>query len=175
MKRTVAISGFVTVLTVLAFSGASSPASAQMVQEGKYGGTYSAFGTFKATPIGKERLLTVFDDNGFNIGQWPFDHMTQHCWGTGDFTNGMGQNRGYCVAIDVAGDQIVGNFEDEKHAPDQKNWHGTFTITTGTGKLAGISGGSTYLIHNEFRTASEGTYVAYVTFEGSYKLPTPTN
>ena len=164
-------------LTVSAFAllALTLPASPQMMQEGTFSGTYSAFGTVKATPIGKERLLTVFDDNGFTVGQGLADRMTHHCWGMGDFTNGMGQDRGYCVGVDPAGDQLVGNFEAEKHALDQKTWRGTFTFTTGTGKYTGITGGHKYQTHNEFRTATEGTYVVYVTYEGSYKLPKATN
>ena len=42
----------------------------------------------------------------------------------------------------------------------------------GTGKFAGIRGSGTYMNHaNEFRPMADGTFVNYVTFEGSYKLP----
>jgi hypothetical protein len=76
------------------------------------------------------------------------------------------------VATDPAGDRIVGDVVDEKHAPDQKNVSGTFTITTATGKFAGMSGGGPFVEHGtDFRTAAEGTYVSYNTFEGNYKLP----
>ncbi len=44
-------------------------------------------------------------------------------------------------------------------------------LTGGTGKFAGISGTGTYINHaNEFRTATLGTFVNYLTFEGTYKL-----
>jgi hypothetical protein len=45
--------------------------------------------------------------------------------------------------------------------------------TTGTGKYAGISGGGTFVNRGpEFRTAAEGTYVAYGTLQdGNYELP----
>ena len=46
------------------------------------------------------------------------------------------------------------------------------TITTGTGKYAGISGGWTFVVHGpEFRTAAEGTYVTYGPLQGGYRLP----
>jgi hypothetical protein len=164
---------WVTVLAVavVLFLGAS--AEAQLPREGTYRGTYSGFGTIKATAIGKERLLVTFEENGLTLTNGFLDHMTWHCWGLADFTNGMGQAHGYCVATDPAGDQIVSNFgPDEKHAPDQKSWSGSETWTTGTGKYAGISGGGTYVVHlNEFRAAAEGTYLDYVTKQGSYKLP----
>jgi hypothetical protein len=159
------------VIAALAF-GFATPALAQM-KEGTFSGTYSSYGTAKATAIGKERLLVALDENGLTLTNGFADHMTWHCWGTADFTNGAGQAHGYCVGIDPAGDQVVANFgPDEKHAPDQKTWSGSATYTTGTGKFAGIIGGWTYVIHsNEFRPATEGTYVNYATFEGRYKLP----
>jgi hypothetical protein len=156
--------------------GISMPALAQM-QEGQYSGTYSAFGTAKATTIGKERLLTVWDENGVGLATKAngfLDHATWHCWGLGDFTNGMGQGHGYCVGTDPAGDQVVGTVADEKHTMDQKNVTGTFTFTMGTGKYAGVTGSGTFVEHgNEFRPTAEGTYPSNTTYQGSYKIPSP--
>ena len=103
--------------------------------------------------------------------------MTWYCWGMGDDVNGAGQNHGYCVGTDQAGDQLVHDFSDnEKHATDQKSWRGSATWTTGTGKFAGISGRFTFVIHgNEFRPGTEETYVQYATFQGNYKLASPSN
>src|SRR5262245_39826525 len=106
MTRALLVPGIALVFALCTFS----QASAQLAKEGTLSGTYSAFGTFKATAIGKERLLVVFDDNGFTVGQGLADHMTHHCWGMGDFNNGVGQDRGYCVGMDPSGDQLVGNF-----------------------------------------------------------------
>jgi hypothetical protein len=147
--------------------------AADLPKEGTYSGTYSGFGTAKATPIGKERLLVVLDESGLQLSNGLFDHTTLHCWGLADYTNGVGQSHGYCVSTDPVGDQVVFSFgPDEKHAPDQKSWSGSTRLTTGTGTYTGISGGGTYVIHsNEFRPATEGTYVNYATFQGSYKLP----
>jgi hypothetical protein len=152
--------------------GIAAPALAQM-KEGTFSGTYSAFGTYKAMPIGKERVLITFDENGLTLTTGFADHMTWHCFGLADFTDGRGQDHGHCVVTDLAGDQFVTNFgPDEKHAPDQKSWNSSATFTTGTGKFAGISGGFTYVIHaNEFRPATEGTFLNYSTLEGSYKIP----
>jgi hypothetical protein len=161
-----------TLVIVAITLGISTPALAQM-KEGTVSGTYSSYGTAKVTPIGKERLLVAIDENGFWLTNGFLDHTTWHCWGLADYTNGVGQTHGYCVATDPAGDQVVVNFgPDEKHTPDQKSWSGSLTYTTGTGKYVGISGGATYMIHsNEFRPAAEGTFVNYATFQGSYKLP----
>lgn len=168
--RTCILSAF-TLSTGLAFGIAAM--AADLPKEGTFNGTYSGFGTFKATAIGKERLLTVFDENGLQLTNGFLDHTTWHCWGMADYTSGMGTEHGYCVATDPAGDQVVASFgPDEKHAPDQKSWHGSGTFTMSTGKYRGISGGWTNVIHsNEFRPATEGTYFNYVTFQASYKLP----
>ena len=127
----------------------------------------------KSTPIGKERLLFVFDENGLSLSDGFLDHMTWHCWGLADFANGVGAPHGTCVLTDPAGDQISGDFVHEKwHALDEKNVPASFKFTAGTGRFAGISGEFTYVAHvNEFRTAAEGTYAVYATFQGSYKLP----
>jgi hypothetical protein len=57
--------------------------------------------------------------------------MTWHCSGLADFTNGIGQTQGFCAGRDPFGDQVVFNWESEKHAPEQKVVRGTFTRTGG--------------------------------------------
>ena len=160
------------ILSVAIFLG-SAAISADLPKEGAYSGIYAASGTFKLTPIGKERLLNVWDENGLTLSDGLLDHMTWHCFGLADFTNGVGEHHGYCVATDPAGDQIVGNIASEgKYAIDAKVFSGLLTFTTGTGKFAGITGSLKYVVHGpEFRTVAEGTDVSYNTFKGSYKLP----
>jgi hypothetical protein len=94
----------VTLGTILTFGAAAM--AADMSKEGTISGTYSGFGTFKGTPIGKERLLLSWDENGLQLTNGLLDHVTFHCWGMGDFTNGVGQSHGYCVGTDIAGDQV---------------------------------------------------------------------
>jgi hypothetical protein len=152
--------------------GLAEPVSAQM-QEGTLSGTFAAFGTVKATTAGKERLLLAFDENGLSVGNGVLDRMTWHCSGLADFTNGVGQSQGFCAGHNPVGDQVVFNWESEKHAPEQKVVRGTFSWTGGTGKYAGIRGDGTYVDYSgEFLPLFEGTVVSYVTFEGSYRTPT---
>jgi hypothetical protein len=152
--------------------GIATPALAQ-VKEGTFSGTYSGFGTYKGTPIGKERVLSAWDENGLSLTNGFEDHMTWHCFGLYDVMNAMAQFQGYCVGTDPAGDQVVSNVvSDGKYAADAKSYNGTATYTTGTGKYAGISGGWTFVGHvPEFRTAApESTYVQYGPIQGSYKI-----
>jgi hypothetical protein len=147
--------------------------AADLPKEGTFSGSVYAFGTLKATRVGKELLLSVFDDNGLSLGNGLFDHTTWHCWGTANFANGVGAPHGSCVATDPAGDQISFDFQQEKWSSlNAKNVPTSAKFTGGTGKYAGISGGFTGVVHvNEFRTAVEGTYAVPVPFQGSYKLP----
>jgi hypothetical protein len=146
--------------------------AAAQAKEGTWKGTYTAFGTSKATAIGKNRLLLVFDENGLSVSDGIFDHTTWHCWGLGDFTSGAGEAHGYCVGTDPTGDQVVLNFADEKHPLGQKIIKGSFTLTGGTGKYAGITGTASYNDDGAmFKTTEKGTYVGHNTNEGTYKLP----
>jgi hypothetical protein len=162
----------VAIALMLAQAGPAGPASGQM-QEGTLSGTFVAFGTVKATTTGKERRLLAFDENGLSVSNGVLDRMTWHCSGLADFTNGVGQSQGFCAGHDPVGDQVVFNWESEKHAPEQKVVRGTFSWTGGTGKYAGIRGDGTYVDYSgEFLPLAEGTVVSYRTFEGSYRTPT---
>jgi hypothetical protein len=98
--------------------------------------------------------------------------VTFHCWGTGDTTSGATTNQGYCVGNDPTGDQLAVQFSDEKHTATDTSWKGTATYISGSGKFSGVSGTISYVNHGrEFRPLAEGTYVGYVTLDGSYKLP----
>jgi hypothetical protein len=126
----------ITLTTAMAFGTAAM--AADLPKEGTYKGTYAAVGTDKATKIGKDRLLTVFDETGLQTTDGFLDHTTWHCWGTGDYTNGMGQEQGHCTATDLAGDKAVSKFVSEKHAIDQKSFSVSSTCEGGTGNAGAI-------------------------------------
>jgi hypothetical protein len=112
------------------------PVSAQML-EGTLSGTFAAFGAVNVKTAGRERTVLAIDENGLSVTNGVLDHTTWHCSGLADFTNGIGQTQGFCVGRDPFGDQVVFNWESEKHAPEQKVVRGTFTWTGGTGKYVG--------------------------------------
>jgi hypothetical protein len=151
--------------------GAVAPASAQMLEK-TLSGTFAAFGTVDAQATGKERTVLAINENGFSVTNGVLDHMTWHCTGLAEFTNGTAQTQGFCVGRDPVGDQVVFNWESEKHAPKQKVVRGTFTWTGGTGQYAGIRGDGRYVDYSgEFRPLAEGEIVSYLTFEGNYSIP----
>jgi hypothetical protein len=167
--RTCLLTAF-TVSAAMAF-GAAVMAD-DLPKEGTYSTTYSGFGTVKISPIGKERVLVVWDENGLTVGGL-VDHMTWHCFGLQDIANGMAELHGYCVGTDPAGDQVVHNVASNgRFAVNEKSHDFSGTYMSGTGKYAGISGGITGVNHaSEFRPTSEGTYLSQATVQGNYKLP----
>jgi hypothetical protein len=169
-QRTCIVSVF-TLSMAMAF-GVSTMA-ADLPKEGNFNVDFISFGTFKATAIGKERVLSTYELNGLWLGKGFGDHLTWHDFGLFDIANGMEQFQGYSVGIDPNGDQIVIDVaSDGKFPADAKSYSGKFTFTTGTGKYAGISGGATFTCHSpDFRTAAEGTFAQYCNHSGSYKLP----
>jgi hypothetical protein len=156
----------------IAISLGAAAMAADLPKEGTYSGTYSAFGTCKATAIGKERLLLACDENGLTLSNGIQDHMTWHCWGMGDYTNGVGQDHGYCVGTDPSGDLLLQIFVTEKRPIDQKSYSVSTTSSGGTGKYTGISGPEHDVCHSgEFKPATEGTYLQHCNIQGNYKLP----
>jgi hypothetical protein len=161
----------VSALTLSTATAFGIAASAELPKEGAVSSTYSSFGTLKVTAIGKDRPLTVWDENGLSLGNGFSDHMTWHCWGTGDFSNGVGQEQGYCVGTDPAGDQLVDIVSVEKHALGSNSFGGTDTWSGGTGKFAGVGSGGPFVCHSgEFKPATEETYFLHCTAQWSYKL-----
>ena len=144
--------------------------AADLAKEGTYKGTYSGHGTLKTNSVG-DRTVAVFDETGLSLTDGFADHMTWHCWGMTEFTKGMGEDQGYCLGTDLAGDKILMKLAGEKHAPDQKRWNDPFTCIEGTGKYVGVSCSETDLIlGNEFPEVPDGAYVQHAAVQGTYKL-----
>jgi hypothetical protein len=163
----------VKLISVLLLFLGTTAMAADVAKEGSFEGTSYSFGTYRLWPLGSDKLLVSYEEDGLSLGSGPFDHMTWHCWGTTEYSNGIGQGRGYCVGMDPDGDRVsITTGPDEKHASSQRSWTSPMTLTGGTGKFAGLSGSGTYINHaNEFRTATPGTFVNYVAVQGNYKLP----
>ena len=150
----------------------SAAMAADLPKEGTWNVTNSGFGTAKGVTSGG-RTMAAFDENTLQVGEGLLDHMTSHCWGLFDITNGTAQHHGYCVGTDPTGDQIIADFSsDGRYPPDSKSVKGTFTFRGGTGKYAGISGSGEYVSDAAaFRSGTEGTYFTHSTNQGGYKLP----
>jgi hypothetical protein len=164
-KLTVAIGSLFTSLAL-----GTAAIAADLPKEGAVKGTFSSYGTAKTTKVG-DLTLTIFDETGPQLTDGFADHVALHCWGIGETANGTAANQGYCVGTDPSGDTLASKFSGEKSSQD-KAMTGTSTLTSGTGKFAGVTGTSQYVVHApEFHAPTAGTYVNHVTFEGNYKLP----
>jgi hypothetical protein len=143
--------------------------AADLQKEESFDSAAYSFGTYRLSSV----VFVSYDEDGLSLGSGPFDHMTSHCWGTTEFSNGIGQGQGYCVGVNPDGDQMsITIGPDETHTPSQRSWSSPMILTAGTGKAAGITGSGTYVNHpNEFRTETLGTFVNYVEVKGTYKLP----
>ena len=153
------------------FGFAASAMATDLPKEGTFSGTYTGFGTYRTIKIGSDRALNVFDENGAELTNGFADHMTWHCWGTGEVANGEAVEQGYCVGTDPTGDLLEAKVADAKHPLMAKTRKATVTYVAGTGKFTGISGAIEIVLHAGFRPLIAGTYVIYATEEGSYKLP----
>ena len=136
---------------------------------GAFSGTYTSFGTIKATPVGKDRLLFVFDEDGLLQTDGFSDKARMHCWLLGDYTNGEGQEHGLCLAIDPSGDQTVSNVITAKHKLGN-HIQATATFAGGTGKYAGITGSSHFSL-DDTGHPSQTNYLLNGPVKGTYKLP----
>ena len=164
-KRAIVASAFLASLTL-----GTAAIAADLPKEGTFKGTFSSYGTAKTTKVG-DLALTMFDETGPQLTDGFADHMTVHCWGIGETANGTVTNQGYCAGIDPSGDTLAWKFSGEKSSQD-KAMTGSATFTAGTGKFVGVSSTSQFVVHaREFHASPDGTFVNYVTFEGSYKLP----
>ena len=143
--------------------------AADLPKEGTSTGTFSyVVGTFKATPVGKERLLTSWDGNGLSFTNGFGNHMSWHCWGAGDYTSGLGLDQFHCVGTDTSGDQIIDIGTDDKHALDAK----ARKKCQGALEIAGISGGGKYVCYPaDFKSPTEGIFLGYCTLDWNYKFP----
>ena len=145
--------------------------AADLPKEGTFTGTYSAAGTYKTTPLGEERWFSSSEQYGLTVGSGLLDHITWHCWGVADGMKTIATIRGYCVGTAPTGDQIAFEAVSDGEIDSSKPFAVTCTLTAGTGKYAGISGGWSFICHGSEFKAPEGRYVQYASIKGSYKLP----
>jgi hypothetical protein len=98
------------------------------------------------------------------------DHAVWQCWGTGDFTKGVGHEHDQCIATDPAGDQVIDDWVTEDHELGSKSVKVIDNFTGGTGKYAGVSGGGTAVLDQGFR-APEGSYATHGLTERKLHAP----
>lgn len=147
-------------------------AEAQIPKEGTVSATASFSATFKALPMGQERVQITYEVMGIatsDTGEGLLHNASFRCLGAlhavkGDYND----DGGFCVYTRPDGDQVFQTYKATgKMGVSGK---GTATFVGGTGKLTGIQGSSEFTRFN-VRPAAEGTFQGYQRAKGQYKLP----
>jgi hypothetical protein len=168
MKKTI----LALILSIVLLVAFETEVKAQIPKAGTTSETWAYSGTFKALPMGQERLEMTYEIMGVAISDSSedlFHNVSFRCLGAlhavkGEYNN----NSGLCVGTRPDGDQIFWTYKSTgKLGAGAK---GSVTIVGGTGKMTGIQGNADF---TEFPTrhAAEGTFQAYLRSKGQYKLP----
>ena len=168
MKRTVLV--LILGIVLLAVFGPDAKAQGQKEASTSFNIVYS--GTFKALPMGQERLQFTYEIMGVAIGDTPEDfHHNASFRCVGGFHAVKGEfkdDSGSCVFTRPDGDKIFSTYKAAGKMGGEAK--GTFTIVGGTGKLVGIQGDGEFP-RFAVRPAAEGTFQGYARWKGQYKLP----
>lgn len=159
----------IVVLGVLMAFG--SEGQAQTAKEVTLSITLVYSGTYKTLPLGPDRLQMNYDLMGVSItdtNENPFSNNSFHCLGAGLAVKGELSHTGSCISVRPDGDQIFWTYKADSKLGG--NGKGSSMITGGTGKMAGLQGGTEYLEFN-LRPAAEGTFQGITKAKGQYKLP----
>jgi hypothetical protein len=167
MKKTI----LVLILGIVLLAVFGMEAKAQIPKEGTTLQTWYYSGTFKALPMGQERLQINYECLGVIIGDTSeniFHKASFRFLGSEHAVKGEFEGSGFGVAVRPDGDQVFFTYnETGKLGTGSK---GTWTIVGGTGKLAGIQGNGEYTCI-DVRPAAEGTFQGYCPDKVHYKLP----
>lgn len=167
MKKTITL----LILSLVVLVAFGTETEAQITKEGIGSMTFVYSATYKALPMGQERLQMSYEIMGVIIGDTSdvlFHNASVRCLGALHAVKGESNNNGFCVGTRPDGDQIFWTYQSTgKLGAGGK---GTSTIVGGTGKLTGIQGSSEYT-DIAVRPAAEGTFQGYSRIKGQYKLP----
>jgi len=159
----------VLVIILVAFG---TEAKAQISKEGAILETCAYSGTFKALPMGEERLQMTTESMGVSrsdTGEGLVHNASFRCLGAFNAVKGeWNDGRTSCVMIRPDGDQIFLAMKSSGKLGGGSK--GTLTIVGGTGKLVGIQGSAEFTTFDA-RPAAEGTFQGYIKWKGQYKLP----
>ena len=171
LPHTCILSAF-TLSTAIAFGTAAT--AGDLPKEGTYTATSSVDGTYKATPIGKERVLNTFDENGLSVGSGLLNHLTWHCWGVDATSRTVGLSTTATASELTRWRPSRQQLRERRKIPRGRKefQRGRLHSYRAPGSmLASAVAISMWVTRPEFRTAAEGTFVEYTTIQGSYKLP----
>jgi hypothetical protein len=147
-------------------------ADAQMAKEGTFAGTNSYAGTYKVTPMDKDRYVISYENMGVQVedsGQGPLHGMSTLNMGIQYFEKGVGKLRAYMTCMDKDGDKILWELIEEASQLGASASSGTGKMMGGTGKFTGIQGSMEYT-RRSMRPVADGTIQAIAKYKGSWKM-----
>jgi hypothetical protein len=162
-----------TVMVMAAAGAARGADEPPIPKEGSYSTLTMGSGTFKRLEQGKDRVQTTWEFLGASQGEEGkgLTHdATVRCIGSSQAANGEYEAyQNSCTWTRRDGDQI---FLVEKLTSGKPGapFKGTFTITGGTGKMAGITGGGEWTRYT-LRPSAEGTFQSVTRGKATYRLP----
>ncbi len=160
---------FAAVAGLLAFVVfAADPAP--LPQEGTSSGTQIVSGSLQVVPLGKDRARLSDDSSGARVGEPSdlFHNASVRCVGALTMVSGAFEDdAGVCILTRLDGDQAFTTYKGAGKAGGQAK--GTYTLTGGTGKLAGIEGSGEWTRY-AVRPVAEGTLQSVTNLKGTYKL-----
>ena len=168
MKKTI----LALILSIALLAAFGTEVKAQIPKEGTGSQTWAWSGTFKALPMGQERVEMTYDVMGAVIADTSedlFHNSSFRCIGALHAVKAEYIETGFCVSTRPDGDQVFFTFKDIGKLGVGVT-KGTWTIVGGTGKLAGIQGEGEYTC-TDVRPAAEGTFQGYCPDKVHYKLP----
>jgi hypothetical protein len=164
MRKMILVSVAVAVLVAIV-----PISNAEMAKEGTASGTMIFSGTFKALPLGQERLQMAFEVMGAYVGEGPLNHSSFRCVGSLHAVNGeFLDETGSCLFTTPDGDQAFSTYKAAGQVG--RSARGTFKWIGGTGKLTGMEGVGQFSRFN-VRPAAEGTIQGYIQTKTNWKLP----
>ena len=158
----------VVVIILVAFG---IQAGAEMTKEGNISETCAYSSTYKALPMGQERLQLNYESTGVSISDTddgPLHNASLRCLGGFHAEMGTYNGNAFCMAVRPDGDQIF--FTMKSTGKLGGGAKGKLTFVGGTGKWTGLQGEADF-INIEVRPIAEGTSQGYVKSKGWYKLP----
>ena len=145
---------------------------APIPKEGSFSTLTMGSATFKALPLGKDRVQMTWDWIGVQTtegGKGLTHNASIHCLGGLRAVNSEYETYlNSCVITRPDGDQIF--YVETGTARMGGATKGTGAFVGGTGKMTGITGGGEWS-RNMVRPAAEGTFQSVSTAKLTYKLP----
>ena len=135
----------VLVIILVAFG---TEAKAQIAKEITSSGTCVYSGTFKALPMGQERVQMTYESMGVLVGDTSedlFHNASLRCLGALHAVKGEYNNSGFCVATRPDGDQIFWTYKSTgklgggaRGCHDHRRWYWEIDWHTGHLRVYGI-------------------------------------